>query len=83
MIIEDMNIASKCSKKAGIMIGTSIRLPPTLRQEEISLTPHQWSVFLHWKNICFIVISTDLSQFCNVASYDKIQISNSQCSLSL
>lgn len=61
VIIGDMNISSKCSKKAGIMIGTSIRLPATLRQEEVSLTPHQWSVCLHWKNICFIVISTDLS----------------------
>lgn len=61
VIMGHMNISSECSKMAGIMIGMSIRLPPTLRQEEISLTPHQWCVCLHWKNICFIVISTDLS----------------------
>lgn len=61
VIMGHMNISSKCSKMAGIMIGMSIRLPATLRQEEISLTPHQWSVCLHWKNICFIVISTNLS----------------------
>lgn len=61
VIMGHTNISSECSKMAGIMIGMSIRLPPTLRQEEISLTPHQWSVCLYWKNICFIVISTDLS----------------------
>lgn len=61
VIMGHMNISSECSKMAAIMIGMSIRLPPTLRQEEISLTPHQCCVCLHWKNICFIVISTDLS----------------------
>lgn len=58
-----MNISFKCSKMGGIMIGMSIRLPPTFIVEEISLTPHQCSVCLHWKNICFIVISTDLRFF--------------------
>lgn len=47
----------------GIVIETSIRLLPTLRQEEISLTPHQFTVCLHWKNICFILITADLSHF--------------------
>lgn len=61
VIMERMTVSSECSKMAGIMIGMSFRLPPTLRQEEISLTPHQWSVCLPWKNICFIVISVDLS----------------------
>ena len=41
---EHQNISSECSKMARIMIGMSIRLPSTLRQEEISLTPHQWSL---------------------------------------
>lgn len=74
VIMGHMNISSKCSKMAGIMIGMSIRLPPTLRQEEISLTPHQWSVCLHWKNICFIVISTDLSNFATL--HDMIKSSS-------
>ena len=79
VIMGHMNISSECSKMARIIIGMSIRLPPTLRQEEISLTPHQWRVCLHWKNICFIVISTDLSH----ATLHNMIKSSSQCSLSL
>lgn len=75
VIIGHVNISSKCSKMGGIIIGMSIRLPPTLMQEEISLTPHQCSVCLHWKNICFIAVSTDPSNF---ATW---HIGNSQWSL--
>lgn len=67
----NMNISSECSKMAGIMIGMSIRLPPALREEEISPTPHQRSVCLHWKNIYFIVISTGLSHLATLHNMIK------------
>lgn len=62
VITGHMKISSQCSMMSGLMTGMSFRPLTTLRQEEISLTPiSRVSVCLPWKNICFIVISTDLS----------------------
>lgn len=64
------------------MNGMSNRLPPTLIQEEISMTLHQWSVYTG-KTLALLLFqqTSVILQRCII--YDKIQSSNSQRRLSL
>lgn len=72
LIIGDMNGSSKCSKEQGAMIGRANGMPLTLREEEISLTPHRQSSCIG-KHLLHCYFNRP-QPFHNVALNDKIQI---------